>query len=147
MSDNYILVNGKPTPESDLEKWAEWFECSNEVRRVAYTLLNSGGDVLDEEHERHAFIHVSTVFLGLNHNFRQSGAPILYETLAFACEPTRVGNHTFMRTSLDSSMRRYCTRDQALAGHAQTVANATKALRQRFAFLDDDGVHWPEDEE
>lgn len=66
---NYILnKHGKPVPEPDLEKWAHWFG-NNEDR------------IVKQEHI--GKIMVSTVFLGLDHNFIREGPPILWETMVF----------------------------------------------------------------
>ena len=51
---------------------------------------------------------VSTVFLGLDHGFG-SERPVLFETLVFD-------------GPLDGDGERYCTRAEALAGHAEWVA-------------------------
>jgi hypothetical protein len=68
MSDKYILdENDNPIPEPDLMKWAKSFQKGS--RLVAKDEI---GDVL-----------ISTVFLGLDHNFGQSGPPILWETIVF----------------------------------------------------------------
>jgi hypothetical protein len=64
------------------------------VRRVAATEVGEA--------------RVSTVFLGLDHNFFGSGPPLLYETLVFG-------------GSMDSEMRRYATRAEALVGHDEVV--------------------------
>lgn len=66
----------------------------NDARRVA----------LDEE----GGVSVSTVFLCLDHYYdaHPNRAPVLYETMVFG------GAH-------DQDQRRYCTREQALAGHAE----------------------------
>lgn len=93
MSDKYILnAAGEPEP-ADLMTWAEWFETSGDARRVARDTI---GDVT-----------ISTVFLGLNHNFGE-GPPILFETMIFD------GGD-------DERQWRYSTRDEALAGHAAAV--------------------------
>jgi hypothetical protein len=65
-SANYILIGKLAVPEPDLMKWATWYETAN--RHVANTQI--GG------------IWVSTVFLGVDHNFG-AGLPILFETMVF----------------------------------------------------------------
>lgn len=92
-SDKYTLVDKKPVPVSDLTKWAKGYETLD--RRVAYT------DVGD--------VKVSTVFLGLDHNFSDDGPPVLFETCVFG-------------GTLDGEMDRYSTWDEAEAGHAAMVA-------------------------
>jgi hypothetical protein len=72
MSDCYILVGQTPVPEPDPITWARWYEEAD--RHVDVTR------VLD-------IAVVSTVFLGLDHNFsrmfRGEGTPILFETMVF----------------------------------------------------------------
>jgi len=91
MSDHYILKGHEAVP-ADLMTWAKWYETGN--RRVAD---DSVGD-----------IRVSTVFLGLNHNYGE-GPPTLYETMVFG------GPHD------QEWEERYCTWDEAVAGHAAMI--------------------------
>jgi hypothetical protein len=74
---NYILdVDGRtPKPEPNILKWAMWFETAD--RTVRRTALKRG----DPPEE---YCVVSTVFLGLDHNFRGVGPPVLFETMVFA---------------------------------------------------------------
>ena len=69
MIDNYKYMLG-PNFEvievDDILKWAEWFETAD--RHVAKTEIES--------------TVISTVFLGLNHNFMDD-IPILWETMIF----------------------------------------------------------------
>ena len=88
-NDKYILdENGKPKTV-DLLTWAKWFETADTV--IKQTKI---GDV-----------KVSTVFLGLDHNFGE-GEPLIFETMIFG------GEH-------DQEQDRYSTREEALAGHAK----------------------------
>lgn len=64
---SYILKYRKPIPCPDLFVWGKWMERGN--RRVRHTII---GD-----------IRISTVFLGLDHNFLGEGKPILFETMIF----------------------------------------------------------------
>ncbi len=92
MTDNYVLdSSGHPRLEPDIIKWAEW-HCRAE-RHVAKTIVRG--------------ITISTVFLGLNHNWGD-GPPILWETMIF-------GGH------LDQYQERYISRADALARHKQMV--------------------------
>ncbi len=52
-------------------------------------------------------VHISTVFLGIDHNFF-GGPPVLFETMIFG------GPH-------DEYQERYCTWEEAEAGHARAV--------------------------
>jgi hypothetical protein len=90
MSDKYILDGHEPIPCDDLLTWARWYEVAK--RHVAH-------DKVTPE------IRVSTVFLGLEHNFGKPGPPILFETMVFG-------------GPLDGEQERYCTWDEAEKGHA-----------------------------
>lgn len=86
----YILdEEGNPVPEPDLIKWGLWLEGS--FRRVARTEINEK-------------LVVSTVFLGLDHNFGETGPPILWETMLF-------------RNGKGEESERYSSADAAIAGH------------------------------
>lgn len=63
----YILVGHKVVPERNLLRWADWH--SNHKRSLAKT---SRGPVV-----------VSTVFLGVDHNFTGEGPPMVFETMIF----------------------------------------------------------------
>lgn len=99
MNDKYILDADGRTPIEcdDVLVWACWFE-KHEHRRVARTKLPWG-------------TVISTVFLALNHNWSDHGAPILWETMIFggAC-------HDFQR--------RYSSYRQAIIGHNVAVEMA-----------------------
>lgn len=63
---HWILKNGKPVRANFLT-WAKWFEGKERI--------------IKQEMVGRYF--VSTVFLGIDHNFGTEGAPILWETMAF----------------------------------------------------------------
>jgi hypothetical protein len=63
----YTLVDQTPVPEPDTLKWAYWFETADRV--VAQDKLGA--------------ILISTVFLGLDHQFGYGGPPLLFETMIF----------------------------------------------------------------
>ena len=105
MSERYILVNGEPQACQDLLTWAQWFERNSEERVVAQDRI---GDV-----------QISTVFLGIDHSFRQ-GEPLLFETMIFG------GRH-------DEYQRRYSTREAAITGHAETLRLVTPNTVVRVA--------------
>jgi hypothetical protein len=89
----YVLdKHNNPKPVS-AERWA--FSFSRRSRRVARDSI--GG------------VDVSTVFLGLDHNFGRHGPPLLFETMAFD------GREELM-------CQRYATWDEAVAGHREIVA-------------------------
>jgi hypothetical protein len=95
---HYILRGHTPVPIKSVQAWAEWFEHSD-ARRIA--------------HDRIEDVLVSTVFLGLDHNFGR-GRPILFETLVFG-------------GPLDGTMERYSTWDEAEIGHTDMLQRVTDA--------------------
>lgn len=59
---------------------------------------------------------VSTVWLGLNHDFLNiSDRPVIFESMIFSSGP------------LDEEVQRYCTEDEAEAGHEKMVQRAHAA--------------------
>jgi hypothetical protein len=96
---NYILnKEGDPVAEPDILKWAMWFQTADRI--VGHAALR--GDVT-----------VSTVFLGVDHNFH-GGEPLLFETMIFG-------------GPLDETQERYATHAAALAGHDRWVKAAQDA--------------------
>jgi hypothetical protein len=63
---------------------------------------------------------VSTIFLGLDHNFGQSDEPVLFVTVAFV--PVYQVIFGRLYHSGTHEQRRYCTYAQAEAGHAEVCA-------------------------
>ncbi len=88
----YYGINGEPI---SVEQWGNAMQ-NMEDKIVAR-------DVID------GFL-VSTVWLGVNHNF-DGGEPIIFETMIFP-----EGNWS------EVYMDRYSTREQALAGHEVAIA-------------------------
>lgn len=71
---------------------------------------------------------VSTVFLGLDHGFSDSGPPILFETMAFSNETKTFKWKNYERQYHEElDQRRYCTWAEAVAGHAEILAE-TRAI-------------------
>lgn len=97
---HYILDNNKNPVPVDLMTWAEWFADSDR-RRVALTRLGKA--------------RISTVFLGLDHRYGP-GEPLLFETMIFDGRW-----HDYQE--------RYCTYDEALAGHRRAVYYVSDQLR------------------
>ena len=95
MTDKYILVGHDAVPERSLMKWAKWFEKAERI--VAKS--NCGG------------VFVSTVFLGINHQFGE-GLPLLFETMVFG----------------ENMMERYSTWDEAVNGHERMCQKVRKQL-------------------
>ena len=100
----YMLAPDGKTPipieDENQDLWSRWFESGDRV--VAQTEVPGG--------------MISTVFLGLDHNFSPGGPPVLWETMAFMD-----GN--------DSYQDRYTSYADALAGHKAIVEKALKGKR------------------
>lgn len=94
MLKKYILdsVSKRAIEGPRLLVWARWFEAAD--RAVEQTTISED-------------VKVSTVFLGMDHQFGD-GPPLLFETLIFG------GEH-------DDNMQRYSTWPQAKKGHSQVV--------------------------
>jgi hypothetical protein len=98
LTGRYILEGHEPVEEPDLVTWAMWMETADR-----HVKLTEQGDV-----------RVSTVFLGLDHNFGDLfGLPILFETMAFVDHQSVARDH-------------YRTWEEAEAGHARIVAEVFK---------------------
>lgn len=80
-------------PIEDIMEWARLIE----QREYAEVAVDHVGDVV-----------VSTVWLGIDHNWLGHGPPIIFETMIFG-------------GAFDRWQWRYCTDDQALVGHANAV--------------------------
>lgn len=101
-SGRYILDGHTPVPVEDLLEWARWIE-TNE-RHVADDYPAEG-------------LMVSTVFLGVDHNFWHTGPALLFETMIFG------GPH-------DQWQRRCSTWDQAVKMHAAALDLVTCPVEQ-----------------
>ena len=101
MQEMYYKRDG--TPISDVKEWAE----EREDKRVAEDILPDGK-------------RVSTVFLGLNHNWGE-GAPLIFETMVFPSE-----------TEWDDlDMDRYSTEKEAIKGHKKMVKKWTDKIKEQ----------------
>ncbi len=89
---NYFDKNGEPL---DLYEWASKHE-DFDYRSVA--------------HDEDGRWRVSTVWLGINHNFDGDGPPVIFESMVFPPDGYD-----------DQDCRRYCTVEEAEAGHAELV--------------------------
>jgi hypothetical protein len=100
----YILINRVPVPVSDMDEWAKALDERWRLTRqhdvdpwrVAETWLDN-------------CVSVSTVFLGINHNFFNHDPPLLFETMIFG------GRH-------DQYQNRCCTWEEAEKMHEEAVA-------------------------
>jgi hypothetical protein len=105
----YILVGRLPVAV-DMMTWAIWFETVD--RQIADTRIGA--------------TRISTVFLGLDHNWR-GGEPILFETVIFG-------------GPLDASQWRYSSYDEAERGHAEAVTQAQIAAAKIKSIADKAGA-------
>lgn len=99
--DHYILNERNEVVPSNLIEWATWLEGNFERKRIGYDEFGP--------------VRVSTVFIGLDHNFSSEGPPLLFETMIFE------GKH-------DQYQERYATYEEAKAGHEKAVALVKESL-------------------
>ncbi len=99
MSRHYVLDANKQPQPAELMEWARWFETAGAERVVAKTEI---GDAM-----------VSTVFLGLDHQWALNGPPLIYETMVFG-------------GALGGEQERYSTPEEAQSGHAAMVERASR---------------------
>lgn len=99
MSIDYYDRQGKPL---GMMEWAR-LHADIEYRRVASTHVP----------EDESGLWVSTVWLGLDHNFMPGGPIAIFETMVF-----RAGHETNM---VEQYSERYATEAAALAGHDRAV--------------------------
>ena len=71
-------------------------------------------------------VRISTVFLCINHGFSERDPPVLFETMLFIDDPA-LGAPSW----LDDACTRYCTWDDAVAGHTLAVATVQIALAEK----------------
>lgn len=92
--------NGTPITH---DRWTALRESGIEYVRIGYVELAPG-------------VSVSTVWLGIDHNFGRSGPPVIFESMCF-------------RDGKGIESRRYRTEAEALAGHDRMVAAIAAELR------------------
>lgn len=104
----FILDHMHQAIKASMKEWAVWSsQDGGDVRRVAFTDIGNG-------------VSISTVFLGLNHNFG-AGDPILFETMVFA--DLQLNDFHMKETT-----RRYATWAEAQLGHNEVVALVRRAM-------------------
>ena len=106
MNVKYKLDGQKVVPVENTIEWAEWFEKAD--RTVAKDVVGK--------------LRVSTVFIGLDHNFMLKGPPLLFETMVFD------DSGGMPQAALDIQ-ERYATWDEAVAGHAEVLARVIAASK------------------
>ncbi len=111
----WILDEDGIPKEASAKAWSAWFEGDN--RFIA-------------KYERDGYM-VSTVFLGLDHNWSGKGPPILFETMVFDdqrwLKEGDGGNRVFPMGE-EMSCQRYSTKDDALIGHERYVKELDRKL-------------------
>ena len=115
MADYYILVGRTPIAV-DLWTWGQALgkrSFEHDPWRVAHTTFDK--------------VRVSTVFLGLDHNMREGGDPILFESMIFG-------------GPLDQEQQRYSSYAEAERGHQELVTKARIAAAQIKSIKDKTGA-------
>ena len=98
----YILDKDKNViGTNDVNKWGEFFESAGRI-----LAQDEIGDHL-----------VSTVFIGIDHNFSDSGPPIVFETMVFKRDKSNLGS-----LGKDVYQSRCATWAEAVAMHKEAVA-------------------------
>jgi len=120
--DRFYILRGKEVVAiSSAREWGSWFATAE--RHV-------GDDEIGP-------LRVSTVFLGIDHNFwDDDGPPIVFETMIFG-PPEDVeifGRRRVMRPDLD--MQRYATWDEAEAGHRVACEIARQMVAEAALLLE-----------
>ena len=95
----YILEDRKIVKVGDVLTWGRWFEHANRV----------------VEQEFVSATKISTVFLGLDHQYDPNGPPLLFETMVFG-------------GPLDGEQERCTTYAEAEAMHARMVGRVELAM-------------------
>lgn len=98
--EHYILDGHNVVKAVGLMTWAKWMEEN-------YLNLHVADETIGD-------IRVSTVFLGLDHNFG-SGKPLLFETMVFG-------------GLFNNRMNRYSTWEEAVKGHNKMVKRIKKEV-------------------
>jgi hypothetical protein len=115
MSKRYYILDddGLPIGVDSFLEWATWFEAHN--RCVA-------------KYERNGYC-VSTVFLGLDHQFGK-GPPLIFETMVFDDNHSHewFGTEHKLDIGHEIECRRYSTRDDAMIGHEKCVRILNESL-------------------
>ena len=101
----YYKRDGTPYPDDNPITWA--MDSKNQDGRVARDILPDGK-------------RISTVFLGLDHNWGE-GPPLIFATMVFPSETE----------SNDLDMDRYSTEEEALKGHKEMVKKWTDKIKEQ----------------
>lgn len=107
----YLLDENKNPYPVDVLTMGKAFEADPNKKRVKFT-----------EFEKY-YVEISTVFLGIDHNWLRYGTPILFETMIFWSEDQE----------LNQWQDRYCTWKQAYYGHNHAVRLVIEEIRKQLA--------------
>jgi hypothetical protein len=108
---HYILDDDHNIIEVDLLTWGRWLEKAKDVRRVKQDFIEDS--LLKIEY------NVSTVFLGIDHNFSDDdGPPVLFETMIFG-------------EAGEEYCDRCCTWDEAIEMHNKALRHLKGILLER----------------
>lgn len=109
LTDRYILVGKVAVPEPDLGRWGQWMAArkADKGRHVAESTVGP--------------LWISTVFLGLDHNFGLRGPPLLFETMIFDSARSPDG----YLDDISGYQTRCSTWGEAERMHEEAVAHAT----------------------
>lgn len=93
-NSQYYDMEGKP-----ITSWQHYLLCEpgRATLQIAETFSNG--------------FRISTVFLGIDHNWGSSDRPIIFETMIFA------KTEKLEKSDLHEYQERYCTKEEALEGH------------------------------
>jgi hypothetical protein len=116
---HYILDESRQPVKVCLLRYARWFTGDN--KRVAETNTK--------------LFWVSTVFMGLDHNFLGKGPPILFETMVFTRDE-HINPLVKHMVKDDLEQWRYATWDDAITGHEAMVRRYQKREEDALARLD-----------
>lgn len=122
---HYILEDGVPIACDDIQKWGDYMETEDRIVRKTQLVLN-GMNIL-----------VSTIFLGVDHQFAQDEnlPPLLFETMIF----TGSRNH-----NLEHMMWRAPSINGAQSNHEKAIAEIQRYEKSgKFTILSDT-LHRPD---
>jgi hypothetical protein len=91
----YIIDDNHNTIPVNFQEWGVWMTKNDSKRILRKTFVSED-------------VEISTVFLGLDHNFSGDGNPVLFETMIFGGER-------------DGEMYRYHTYDEAMTDHQAII--------------------------
>lgn len=104
---NYILEDdGTIRPAKGIIEFGRWYE--NAKRHIGNTIVFGGQQT----------VRISTVFLGLDHNYYDDGPPLVFETMVF---DSAYSNHAVEDEGIDACIR-YPSLEEAWHGHEAAVA-------------------------